>query len=127
MYFGERVLDKFIDFARGGYNETRGILLKGPQTFFQKIWTMSAEVIDAFALMMDEFGLSSLPYWLKVLMPLGVLMSPVIGIILCIILIPDQSVKAQAETQPGKTEEETRIAKQREEQKTDAVKKDKTE
>ena len=86
-FSGNRSLERIKEFAQTGYKNVTPTAVTAPKNFFQKIFSMLGKTFDGFAMMVDSIGLSSLPHWLKGTLPLLLLLSPIIGVILCFVCL----------------------------------------
>lgn len=105
VFSGERSMQNLTEFARGSYKNSRSFNVTEPKSFLGRIWATTCRVVDAFAMMMDAIGLSFLPYAIRAGLPILVLLSPLIGIVLCIIFLPDQTELVAADNAKPSNEE----------------------
>eukprot|EP00826_Nyctotherus_ovalis_P006140 TRINITY_DN11423_c0_g1_i19.p1 TRINITY_DN11423_c0_g1~~TRINITY_DN11423_c0_g1_i19.p1 ORF type:complete len:179 (-),score=25.76 TRINITY_DN11423_c0_g1_i19:69-605(-) len=97
IYDGERTISQIIDFATKNYVHAPAFNFTGPKTFTERFSTGVVHVFGAFAMITNALGLSFLPFWVKGTLPLLLLLSPIIGIILCIIFVPDDPIPQKKE------------------------------
>jgi hypothetical protein len=119
IYQGQRNISDLIHFAKEGYLNTTAIKITGPKTTFERILAAVGNMFEGFAMLMDSLGLSFLPYTLKAAIPILVLLSPIIGIILCLIFIPDTT--AEPINQEAKKEEKSEKPEKKQEKEEKVV------
>lgn len=120
QFRGRRNILDMIEFAKTGYKNVTGIKYTGPLSFTEKVQKFFSKTFEAFVQLIDSFGLTWLPYYVKGLIPLMILFSPVFAVILCMLCISDvpevsKETKEKIEEMNKKAQEEKKIEKPKKE------------